>query len=167
MCNCAMYTNSMLLCATECSTWSNAWRNGRVSFAACYRSWFPATRPCVFCWLKIIKTVILIQQTSQEKFAEGKWVLLVMIGFAWRIKMVNKRKNSGLERVAGLTRPMWSLAEVSSSLWLILLYNIVTFLSSLLSSSNSHPIPTCAGSWWQLPSFLLVCYAWITDIQAS
>ena len=47
----------------------NAARDGRVSLAASYRVWFPATQPRVFYGLKIVKTVILFQQIIQEKFA--------------------------------------------------------------------------------------------------
>ena len=53
----------------------NAQRDGCVSLAACYRAKFLATRPCVFCWLKVMKIVIVIQQITQEKFASRVYVL--------------------------------------------------------------------------------------------
>ena len=42
-------------CPTECSTWYNVRRDGRVSLTACYHAWFPATWPHVFYRLKIMK----------------------------------------------------------------------------------------------------------------
>ena len=72
----------------------------------CNRARFPATRPCVFCELKIMKIVIIIHQIIQEKFAYGELFMLVMIGYIFMFKMVNKMQNSGLEIVAGLTRPL-------------------------------------------------------------
>ena len=73
---------------------------------ACNRARFPTTQPHVFCELKIMKIVILIYQIIQEKFAYGKLFMLVMIGYIFMIKMVKKMQNSGLEIVAGLTRPL-------------------------------------------------------------
>ena len=49
---------------------------------------FPATRPRVFCELKIMKIVILICQIIQEKFAYGELFMLVMIGYIFMFKMV-------------------------------------------------------------------------------
>ena len=41
----------------------------------------------------------------QEKFAYGELFMLVMIGYIFMFKMVDKMQNSGLEiLVAGLTR---------------------------------------------------------------
>ena len=62
----------------------------------------------VFCELKImiIHIVILIHQIIQEKFAYGELFMLVMIGYKFMFKMVNKMQNPGLEIVAGLTRPL-------------------------------------------------------------
>ena len=73
---------------------------------ACNHARFPATRPRVFCELKIMKIFILIYQIIQEKFAYGESYMLVMIGYIFIIKMVKKKRNSGLEIVAGLTRPL-------------------------------------------------------------
>ena len=67
---------------------------------------FPPPWPHVFCELKFMKIVILIYQIIQEKFAYGKLFMLVMIGYIFIIKMVKKIQNSGLELVAGLTRPL-------------------------------------------------------------
>ena len=80
-------------------------------WVACNHARFPGTRPRVFCELKIMKIVILIYQIIQEKFAYGELFMLVMIGFIFMLKMVKKKKkkkrqNSGLEMVAGLTRPL-------------------------------------------------------------
>ena len=94
------------MCATECSARCHAQRNGRAMWVACNHARFPATRPCVFCELKIMKIVILIYQIIQEKFAYGELFMLVMIGYIFMFKMVKKMQNSGLEMVAGLTRPL-------------------------------------------------------------
>ena len=53
-----------------------------------------------------MKIVILIYQVIQEKFAYGELFMLVMIGYIFMFKMVKKMQNSGLEIVAGLTRPL-------------------------------------------------------------
>ena len=53
-----------------------------------------------------MKIVILIYQIGQEKFAYGELFMLVMIGYIFMFKMVKKMQNSGLEIVAGLTRPL-------------------------------------------------------------
>ena len=73
---------------------------------ACHHARFPATRPYVFCELKIMKIVILIPQILQEKFAYGELYMLVMKGYRFMFKMVKKMQNSDLEIVAGLTRPL-------------------------------------------------------------
>ena len=39
-------------------------------------------------------------------FAYGELFMLVMIGYIFMFKMVKKMQNSGLEMVAGLTRPL-------------------------------------------------------------
>ena len=66
--------------------------------------------PRVFCELKLMKIVILIYQIIQDKFAYGELFMLVMIGYIFMFKMVKKMQNSGLEIVAGLTRPLkWIL----------------------------------------------------------
>ena len=52
-----------------------------------------------------MKIVILNHQIIQEKFAYGELFMLVMIGYIFMLKMVNKMQNSGLEIVAGLTPP--------------------------------------------------------------
>ena len=96
------------MCATECSVWCHAWRDGRAMWAACNCARFPATWPRVFCELKIMKKVILIHQIIQEKFAYGEFFMLVMIGYIFMFRMVTKMKNSGLEIVAGLTLPLSS-----------------------------------------------------------
>ena len=75
-------------------------------WVACNRARFPATRPCVFCELKIMKIVILIYQIIQKKFAYSELFMLVMIAYIFMFKMVNKMQNSGLEMVAGLTCPL-------------------------------------------------------------
>ena len=54
------------------------------------RARFPATRPRVFCELKIMEIVILICQIIQEKFAYGELFMLVMIGYIFMFKMVKK-----------------------------------------------------------------------------
>ena len=53
-----------------------------------------------------MKIVILIYQIIQEKFAYGELFMLVMIAYIFMFKMVKKMQNSGLEMVAGLTRPL-------------------------------------------------------------
>ena len=53
-----------------------------------------------------MKIVILIYQFIQEKFAFGELFMLVMIGYIFMFKMVKKMQNSGLEVIAGLTRPL-------------------------------------------------------------
>ena len=53
-----------------------------------------------------MKIVILIYQIVQEKFAHGELFMLVMTGYILMFKMVKKMQNSGLEMVAGLTRPL-------------------------------------------------------------
>ena len=53
---------------------------------------FPATRPRVFCELKIMKVIILIYQIIQEKFAYGKIFMLVMLEYIFMFKMVKKCK---------------------------------------------------------------------------
>ena len=75
-------------------------------WVVCNCTRFPATRPRVFCELKIMKIVILIYQIIQEKFAYGELFMLVMIGYIFMFKMVKKMQNSGLEILAGLTRPL-------------------------------------------------------------
>ena len=70
-------------------------------WVACKRARFPATRPRVFCELKMMKIVILIYQIIQEKFAYGELFMLVMIGYIFMFKM----QNSGFEIVAGFTPP--------------------------------------------------------------
>ena len=71
-------------------------------WVVCNRARFPATRPRVFCELKIMKKVILIYQITQEKFAYGKLFMLVMIGYIVMFKMVKKNcKITCLEIVAG------------------------------------------------------------------
>ena len=64
--------------------WSRNW-------VACNRARFPATRPRVFCELKMMKIVILISQIIQEKFADGELFMLVMIGYIFMFKMVEKK----------------------------------------------------------------------------
>ena len=56
------------MCTTECSSRCHARHEGRAMWVACNRARFPATRPCVFCELKIMKIVILIYEIIQEKF---------------------------------------------------------------------------------------------------
>ena len=57
------------------------WRDGREMWVACNSARFPATRPRVFCDLWIMKIVIAIYQTIQEKFAYDESFMLVMIGY--------------------------------------------------------------------------------------
>ena len=57
------------MCATECSAQCHARCDGRAMWVACNRARFPATRPRIFCELKIMKIVILIYQIIQEKMA--------------------------------------------------------------------------------------------------
>ena len=73
---------------------------------ACNHTRFPATRPRIFCELKIMKIVILNHQIIQEKFAYGELFMTVMIGYIFMFKMIHKMQNSGLEIEAGLTRPL-------------------------------------------------------------
>ena len=94
------------MCATECSARCHARRDGRATWVACNRARFPATRPRAFCDLKMMKIVILIYQIIQEKFAYGELIMLAMKGYIFMFKMVKKMQNSGLEIVAGLTRPL-------------------------------------------------------------
>ena len=75
------------------------------SWVAYNRARFPATRPCVFCELKMMKIVILISKIIQEKFADGELFMLVMIGYIFMFKMVKKMQNSSFEIVAGFTPP--------------------------------------------------------------
>ena len=93
------------MCATQCSVRRHARCGGRAMWVACNCARFPATRPCVFCELKIMKKIILIYQIIQEKFAYGELFMLVMIGYTFMFKMVKRMQNSGLEMVAGLTCP--------------------------------------------------------------
>ena len=79
------------MCATECSAQCHARRDGRAMWVACNRAGFSATRPRVFCELKIMKIVILIYQIIQEKFAYGELFMLVMIGYIFMFKMVKKK----------------------------------------------------------------------------
>ena len=76
------------------------------NWVACNRARFPATRPRVFCELKMMKIVILIYQIIQEKFAYGELFMLVMIGYIFMFKMVKKMQSSGFEIVAGFTPPL-------------------------------------------------------------
>ena len=76
------------------------------NWVACNRARFPATRPHVFCELKMMRIVILISQIIQEKFADGELSMLVMIGYIFIFKMVTKMQNSGFEIVAGFTPPL-------------------------------------------------------------
>ena len=76
-------------------------RDIRAMWVACNPARFPATRPCVFCELKIMKIVILIYQITQEKIANGEFFMLVMIEYIFMF--VKKMQNSGLEIVARLT----------------------------------------------------------------
>ena len=94
------------MCATECSARCHARRYGRAICVACNRARFPATRPRVFFELKIMKIVVLIYQIIQEKFANGELFMLLMKGYIFMFRMVKKMQNSGLEIVAGLTRPL-------------------------------------------------------------
>ena len=94
------------MCATECSARCHLRRDGRAMWVACNRARFPATRPRVFCELKMMKIVILIYQIIQEKFADGELFMLVMIGYIFMFKMVKKMQNSGIEIVAGFTPPL-------------------------------------------------------------
>ena len=71
---------------------SHARRDGRAMWVACNRARFPATRPRVFCELKIMKIVILIYQILQEKFEYGKLSMLVMIRCIFMFKLVKKCK---------------------------------------------------------------------------
>ena len=80
------------MCATECSVRCHARRNGRAMWVVCNRARFPATRPRVFCELKIMKIVILIYQIIQEKFAFGDLFMSVIIGYIFMFKMVKKCK---------------------------------------------------------------------------
>ena len=97
---------SKWMCATEYSAQCHGWRDGPAMWVACNRARFPATRPRVFCELKMMKIVILICQIIQEKFAYGELFMLVMIGYIFMFKMVKKMQNSGFEIVAGLTCPL-------------------------------------------------------------
>ena len=57
-----------------------------------------------------MKIVTLIYQIIQEKFAYGELFMLVMIGYIFMFEMVKKNPQiSGLEIVAGLTRPLIQL----------------------------------------------------------
>ena len=94
------------ICATECSARCHARPDGRAMWVAYNYARFPATRPRVFCELKIMKIVILYYQIIQEKFACGELFMLVMIGYIFMFKMVKKMQNSRLEMIAGLTRPL-------------------------------------------------------------
>ena len=51
-----------------------------------------------------MKIVILIYQIIQEKFAYDELFVLIIMGYIFMFKMV--KKNSGLETLAGLTRPL-------------------------------------------------------------
>ena len=97
------------MCATECSAQCHARRDGRAMWVACNRARFPATRPRVFCELKMMKIVILIFQIIQEKFAYGELFMLVMIGYIFMFKVVKKMQNSGFEILAGFTPPYLTL----------------------------------------------------------
>ena len=93
--------------------WSRNW-------VACNRARFPATRPRVFCELKMMKKVILIYQIIQEKFAYGELFMLVMIGYIFMFKMVKKIQNSGFEIVAGFTPPLnLKRCLYTQGLWLL------------------------------------------------
>ena len=48
---------------------------------------------------------MLMYQIIQEKFAYSELFVLVTIGYIFMFKMVKKMQKSGLEIVAGLTRP--------------------------------------------------------------
>ena len=98
------------MCATECSARWYARRDGRAMWVACNRARFPATRPRVFCELEMMKIVILIYQLIQKKFAYGELFMLVMIGYIFMFKIVKEMQNSGFEIVAGLTRPLKTIA---------------------------------------------------------
>ena len=72
-----------------------------------------------------MKIVILISQIIQEKFVYGELFMLVMKGYIFMFKMVKKKMhNSGLEIVAGLTRPYKS--------------NICLFISSSIKDCKSN-----------------------------
>ena len=64
----------------------------RRLWVACNHARFPATRPRVFCELKIMKKVILIYQIIQEKFSNGELYMLVMIEYIFMLKLVKKCK---------------------------------------------------------------------------
>ena len=97
------------MCATECSARCHARRDGRAMWVAYNRTRLPATRPRVFCELKMMKIVILIYQIIQEKFDFADIFMLVILGYIFMFKMVKKMQNSGFEIVAGLTRPLTHL----------------------------------------------------------
>ena len=64
-----------------------------------------------------MKKVILIYQIIHEKFAYGELFMLVMIGYIFMFKMVTKMQSSGLEMVAGLTRPLIFIWALKVLLW--------------------------------------------------
>ena len=70
------------------------------------RARFPATRPRVFCELKMMKIVILISQIIQEKFADSELFMLVMIGYIFMFKMVKKLQNSGFRNSSWVHTPL-------------------------------------------------------------
>ena len=86
------------MCTTECSARCHARRDGLVMWLVCNRARFPATRPRVFCELKIMKMVILIYQIIQEKFANGELFMLVMIEYIFMFKMVKKKMQNSVFR---------------------------------------------------------------------
>ena len=62
-------------------------------WVACNRTRFPASRPRVFCELRIMKMVILIYQIIEEKFAYCElFMLVVMIGHIFLYKWWKKCK---------------------------------------------------------------------------
>ena len=49
---------------------------------------------------------IIIHSANWKNLPRVKWFMLVMVDYTMTLKMVNKTKNSGSERVAGLIMPL-------------------------------------------------------------
>ena len=99
------------MCAIECSARCYARRDGRAMWVACNRARFPATRPRVFCELKIMKMVILIYLIIQQKFAYVELFMLVMTAYISMFKMVKKNANFRFRNGSWVNTPSKALRQ--------------------------------------------------------
>ena len=114
-----------------------------------------------------MKIVIFIYQILQEKFAYGELFMLVTIGYIFMFKMVKKMQNSGLEILAGLTRPLtyfifghgesspyniWSMMNLERTCVLLFGYFLCLKVNLDLEKTNQfgESSPILFFLWWIL-----------------